>query len=588
MLSNLSLGNLRGTQHLMIALALLTTIFCGNVLRFSPANIDRTYDTTSEGFVLGRLARSAADGLRSENADLGMNFDAKHPTDGLDGYNEQKAYFEDPSLIRRLDLSWSSYISHFGLQGIAFSIADLINPLPRKLRLGFYHLLASLLCAGALVWIAEIMRRRFGWAAFYGFLIPPTIEPMFTALAPNLYWVVGIWFVPMAIAIHLADEENSRRRFWLIAAAFFFFLVKALCGYEFMTTVILAAAVGCLLGIKESTTTLSRIFGNIAWIVSAGIAGFVVAVLAHATKQGGFAIILERAARRVRGDSPSLNDELIMGKFASVGSVILRYLDSNYITLIKNYGVVLGLLVLVAVVALIDRKIIWYLGDNRRKLHICALAFLASLAAPLSWFVLAKAHSFAHPAINFILWYLPTIPLGGALVGVSLNQAIENRPLWRINIARSALTASIPAAIIVAIAGIYFIDRRIQTQGTWVIPIHAKGIPLFEGGAFGLQFRMTDNWFTVQADCSITASADSFAIRAHDGDRLTNYDFKFSEKQVLVNRFKCLYAQARADRPISRINFGVMSNRAMLWEREELISVPDSVKPEKLPLKPAD
>jgi len=31
------------------------------------------------------------------------------------------------------------------------------------------------------------------------------------------------------------------------------------------------------------------------------------------------------------------------------------------------------------------------------KLHILALAFLASLAAPLSWFAIAKGHSFVHP-----------------------------------------------------------------------------------------------------------------------------------------------------------------------------------------------
>jgi len=394
-LSNLAIKNLSTTQRLIIVLALLTTVFWGNIFRFYPRLLDRAYDDTSEGLVLGRLARSAADGLTSKNADLGLNYDQTRPGVGVSElYNDQKRYFANPQLIDSLHLAWGPYPNQFGLQGIVLSIIDLINPLPRTWRIGFYHLLASLMSAGALVWIANILRRRFGWAAFYGFLTPLAIEPMLTALAPNLYWVVGIWFVPMAIAMHLADEEDTRRRFYLVAAAFAFFLVKSLCGYEFVSTVIVAAAVGCLLGAKEGPERLSRILGNVAWIVSAGIAGFVVAVFAHAAKLGGFAVIADRAGARIAGESSSLQDQIILGKFASFQTVIFRYLEGNDITLIKNFGIPLGLFVLTAVLALFDKKIIWYLGQDRRKLQILALAFLASLAAPLSWFVLAKAHSF--------------------------------------------------------------------------------------------------------------------------------------------------------------------------------------------------
>jgi len=356
-LSKLAVRNLGTTQTLIIVLALLTIVFWGNILRFNPRLIDRTYDDTSEGLVIGRLARSAAYGLTSENANLGLNVDPKRPgVIAHELYDDQKRYFANPQLVDSLHLGWGPYPSQFGLQGIVFSIVDLINPLPRSWRIGFYHLLASLMTAGALVWIADILRRRFGWAAFCGFLIPPALEPMLTALGPNLYWVVGIWFVPMAIAMHLADEESPRRRFYLVAAAFVFFVAKCLCGYEFISTVILAAAVGCLLGTKESPEGLLRILKNVAWIVSAGAAGFVVAVFAHAAKLGGFAVIADRAGTRLAGDSASLQDQLILGKFASFQTVIFRYLEGNYITLIKNFGIPLGLFALVAVLSLMDKK----------------------------------------------------------------------------------------------------------------------------------------------------------------------------------------------------------------------------------------
>lgn len=237
----------------------------------------------------------------------------------------------------------------------------------------------------------------------------------------------------------------------------------------------------------------------------------------------------------------------------------------------------MALFVLVAVLSLMDEKIIWYLGRDRRKLQICALAFLASFPAPLSWFVLAKGHSFVHPPINFILWYVPTIPLGGALVGLALSQAIENRWRWSAtDVARRAITIGIPTLIVLTVGAIYLADRRIQTEGTWVLSVHSKGIPLFESEDVGIEFRMTDQWFTVQYDCRVAASSEGFFIHAYEGDVLTRYDFKLGDKQIYAKKNKCFYAQAKADRPFSRINFGAMSKRAPLWEHEALVSIPDS------------
>ena len=581
--SKLATGNPGTAPILLIVLALLTSIFWGNVFRFSPGLIDRTYDTTSDAVVIGRLARAAADGFTSGNADLGVNGDPMGSVGGYELFQNQVKSYEDPKSINTLHLGWWPYASQFGLHGIIFSAIDLINPLPRPWRLSFYRLLAALFCAGALLWIAEILRRRFGWGAFCGFLIPLALEPMLTALGPSIYWVAGIWFMPMAIAMLLADEENPRRRYWLIAAAFVCFLAKCLCGYEFIPTIILAAAVGCLLGVKESPDRLSRMLGNVAWIVSAGVAGFVVAIVAHAAKVGGFANIANRAAIRIMGDAPTLAEEIFLGKFATIQSVLLRYLEGNDATLTKNFAIPLAFLVLVAVLSLLDKKIIWYLGEDRRKLHILALAFLASIPAPLSWFVLAKGHSFVHPPINFILWYVPTIPLGGAVAGVALAQAIDNGWKWRAaEAARRAITIGIPSLIVLTIAAIWLADRRIQTQGTWVLSVHSRAMPLFESEDLGIEFRMTDQWFTVQYDCRIAASSTGFFIHAYEGGIRTEYGFDLGDKKIYEKKNKCFYAQAKADRPFSRIDFGARSKGSTLWEHDASIAIPDSFSLEQV------
>ena len=52
------------------------------------------------------------------------------------------------------------------------------------------------------------------------------------------------------------------------------------------------------------------------------------------------------------------------------------------------------------------------------------------------------------------------------------------------------------------IVGIQVADKKIKTQGTWAIAAHAAGLSIFESEEVGLQFRMTDQFFTVQYRCS--------------------------------------------------------------------------------------
>src|ERR1700694_406952 len=109
----------------LIVWVVLTFIYWGNLFRFHPSLIDRSYDDTSEGLVIGRMARAAADGLFG-STDLGSNVDPTHPTlAGEEYFNAQKEVFENPDLIHSRQLQWDTYASHFSLQGFAFSIIDL-------------------------------------------------------------------------------------------------------------------------------------------------------------------------------------------------------------------------------------------------------------------------------------------------------------------------------------------------------------------------------------------------------------------------------------------------------------------------------
>ncbi len=559
----------------------LTAIFWGNLFRFSPSWIEPAYDTNSEALVIGRLARAAADGYFN-HTDLGANLDLKNPIASAENYRRQVDYFLKPELIHSLNLTWGAYPSHFALQGFLFAAIDAVNPMPRGIRIPFYHLLASLFMAGVLVWIASILRAKFGWAAFAGFLLAPAIEPMFTGMAPNLYWLAANWLLPIPFAMLLADEDDEgRRRVWL-GFAFLAFLMKFLSGYEFTSTMILAAAVACLLTVKERPNLLRHVLRNGMWVVVVGVSAFIVAAIMHAAKEGGFAVFAQKAGNRILGNSPSLEEALIFGKFQPIGAVLSMYLGGNFVTLIKSFGMVLALIAMYAILLLLDERFNWFYGEGRRKLQVLAFATLASFAAPLSWFILGKAHSYDHVPYDLAMWYVPTIPFGFAMFGVAGVSLVQYLKLKRGDALLSLTIASIPLVIVIAAVAIRLIDKRIETAGTWVITEHANGFPVFENPSLGIEFRMTNQWFTLLYPCSARPPNRTFDIKAEQDGKTINYDFEENKQLVLSSSGQCVAARAKSDRPIVRMHIGETSDVGPIWNRDVTIALPDSFSPAAL------
>ncbi len=578
MLAGASLLRLRPAWIAAVTCIVLTAIFWGNLFRFYPSIIDPVYDGTSEGSVVGRLARAAADGY-FRNTDLGSNYDPKIPFTYEDNWERQVELFEHPELIHRRGLQWAPYPSHFAMQGYVFAGIDAINPMPRSMRIPFYHLLASLFTAGVLVWMAAILRSRFGWAAFIGFLLPAAIEPMFTGIAPNLCWFLGSDLLPLPFGMLLADEDDARRRYKLLGLAFAAFLFKFLAGYEFTSTVILATAVGCLLTVKERPNLFRHVLRNASWIVAVGVTAFVVAAALHAMKEGGFAVFAQKAANRMVGNSPSLEDSLILGKFQPIGAVISLYLGGNIITLTKNFGFVLALIAMYAVLVLMDERFNWFYGAGRRKLQVLALAVLASFAAPLSWFILGKGHSFDHLPYDLIMWYVPTIPLGFAMLGVGIVSLVQHLTLRRGDALLSLVIVSIPAIIVGAAVAIRLIDKQIETAGTWVITEHANAFPVFENASLGIEFRMSNQWFTLLYPCSARPPERTVAIEAEQDGKTVSYSFDVNRNQVISSGGKCIAAQAKSDGLITQLHLSEASSKSLIWKRDVTIALPDTFSP---------
>ena len=284
-----------------------------------------------------------------------------------------------------------------------------------------------------------------------------------------------------------------------------------------------------------------------------GVLAFMVAAITQAAKEGGFAIFAQKAANRMVGDSPSLEAALTFGKFEPIGAVIWLYLGGNSVTLIKNFGFVLAFIAMAAVLILLDERFNWFYGAGRRKLQVLALAVLASFAAPLSWFVLGKGHSFDHLPFDLILWYVPTIPLGFAMLAVAVVSLVEYLKLRRGDALQSLLVVSIPVLLVGTAIAIRLVDKRIETAGTWVITEHANAAPIFESPSLGIEFRMSNDWFTVRYPCSARPPFRIFQIDAEQDGKMVDYEFEVGRNSGAFQR-RNLHCRAGQIRPARHQN----------------------------------
>jgi hypothetical protein len=301
--------------------------------------------------------------------------------------------------------------------------------------------------------------------------------------------------------------------------------------------------------------------------------------MANAAKQGSFAVFAQKAANRIIGDASSLQDQLIFGKFEPIGAVIWLYLGGNYITLIQSFGFLLALIAAYAVLILLDERFNWFFHGGRSKLQVLALAVLASFAAPLSWFVLGKGHSFDHLPFDLIMWYVPTIPLGFGMLAVALVSFVDYLKLKRGDALQSLLVSSIPVLLVGVAVAIRVVDKRIETAGTWVITEHANAAPIFESRSLGVEFRMSNEWFTLLYRCSSRPPDRIFQIDAEQDGKTVVYDFEVNRNQVLSSKGTCIAARAKSDRPVTKIHFGETSSAGPVWQRDAIISLPDTFKP---------
>jgi len=357
------------------------------------------------------------------------------------------------------------YRSHIGAQAYLFVLLDkLFHPNDFSL----FHTLNALLLAAILGALVVWARAEFGWAAALSLLAAMLLSRWLIVFGRNMYWMSWTWWLPMvAVSVVFNRYRHGTRRFYAILFLSTGLLVFAKCsaGYEFTPTILIAAATPAVYyGLKVGRRWKS-IVGDIVGIGCAGAAGFLAAVFLHAlllgpTLSGGFASIWSDARRRTYGNPSDFDPEFRESLEVSPLAVVNRYLWWDAVAnapfgmvpipaagphvspfvLYQNrvssalagfkYGRFLLLFAASGLVALCFwRTTVW---DRSLGALLAAAAF--SIAAPISWFVLGKGHSWIHFHIDWVVWHVPFVNLAVVFMAVLLFRMAA----WMAGVMRAA------------------------------------------------------------------------------------------------------------------------------------------------------
>ena len=385
----------------------------GNSIQFRNGEEYQITEIVDDGanIVLNLNAERTLSQARNGSLDETMFFDTNH---------EQL----DKSLI-------TAYKSQYGLQGKVFRhMARYISEDEAILNL---NLLCSLVTASVFVIIVFLLAVKYNLLFSVCFYATFLLSPWVVNFARNLYWVEFTWFIPMAVGLVCSLKINSANwRIGCYIAAFISIIGKCLCGYEYISTVMMGLVsflvIDLLLAlVKKDNQAVKLLFKTTIILGVVAIVGFMIAVCIHAPlkgngsiKEGIKSIIENDVLRRTNGADLNDFDPIFWPSMnASVWEVFCKYFHFPTEIITGVTGNMFPILCVIPIVIFIfDFK-------NRNTDYQNIFMYLFFLLTSISWFCLAKSHSYIHTHMNYVMWYFGFVQICFYVIVCKIKNTIK-------------------------------------------------------------------------------------------------------------------------------------------------------------------
>lgn len=332
--------------------------------------------------------------------------------------------------------SLNSYVSQYGLQGKIFRlIYKVLHNGELVVRLS--QLMASLFLAITVVLLCVLIKKKYNMLMASCFFLVFWLSPWIVNFARNIYWVEFTWFIPMAIGLFCSIYIESKKvRVISYFLTFLAILIKCLCGYEYISAIMMGLITFLLADLVQSLILKDKvkailIFRTTFIIGTFAIIGFLFAVCMHAQIRGdgdilkGLVTIFNNdVLRRTSGaDLNVFASNLWDSINSSRWEVICKYFyfDTDIITGIPGE--------LFQVMCFIPLGIFMY-DYSKKTINLNEVSlYLITFLTSISWLVLAKSHSYIHTFMSFVLWYFGYVQVCLYIIVKKFIQVIKRTDL---------------------------------------------------------------------------------------------------------------------------------------------------------------
>lgn len=386
----------------------------------------------SEALVIGKIINSKHENIFN-NKSMG-----KYSNDVKENY---EMYYNDI----KPNSNFMPYYSSFGLQGYIYSGLDklfTIFNLSAEKKINIMYFLTSLAMSLTFSTFVLLIKKEFGFFSAIVLLVGIIYSQWLVVFARNLYWLIFLLFLPFVYSWYVLKQEENNL-FQNLPKFFYIFIflmiyLKSLSGFEYLSTIFISISIPFFYFYFKNNWKFNKLFKRLFLIYFTSFFAFFASILTFLLQKylmlGSFNKALETLKmiilKRTYGN-PAEGLELYRESLESnVGEVILKYwygkafdLESilGNFTFITFEEIILIFLFIVLIFVIFNFRNELKNKFNIEQKSLLYVTLISSLA-PLSWHILAKAHSYVHTHMNHILWYSPFLLLIFVFIGLTISR----------------------------------------------------------------------------------------------------------------------------------------------------------------------
>lgn len=312
---------------------------------------------------------------------------------------------------------FSDYKSSVGAQGFLFSILAKITAIEPTVIFPF---VCSLLFAIVVVCFLFLLQKKYNSLMAICFFFVFWLSPWVVNFANSEYWLQFTWLLPSVFGLILSIWRDHKTIRWIgYGGVFLSILLKCLCGYEYLSFIMLGVIFYLLVDmfmcvVEKDWKTFKKLFSVTVCAGIVALLGFIVVLFIHGALRGDGNVLegIQRiwqqdVLRRTFGGNADNYAEAYRASIeASLIDVLRKYIVFPTSIMVGVPGHLFALLCIVPILifmwnASIKQNVMW------KDMALYAIAFFSSL----SWLVLGKQHSYIHVVMNYICWYYWLIPM---------------------------------------------------------------------------------------------------------------------------------------------------------------------------------